>query len=93
MVSVLASSPGHVKPKIIKLVICYFSAMHAELRRRSKNWLARNQDNVFEWSDMSIRGLLFQSANTTTNPTQRVGLVQRGPYHHLIENQLVLDMI
>jgi len=22
--------------------------------------LARNQDNVSEWSDMSIRGLLFQ---------------------------------
>jgi hypothetical protein len=23
-------------------------------------WLARNQNNVSEWSDMSIRGLLFQ---------------------------------
>jgi len=26
--------------------------------------LARNQDNVFEWGDMSIRGLLFQGAST-----------------------------
>jgi hypothetical protein len=23
-------------------------------------WLARNKDNVSEWSDMSTRGLLFQ---------------------------------
>jgi len=26
--------------------------------------LARNQNNVFEWSDMSTRGLLFQWART-----------------------------
>jgi hypothetical protein len=40
--------------------ICCFSAKHAALRSRSKDWLARNQDNVSEWSDMSTRGLLFQ---------------------------------
>jgi hypothetical protein len=35
----------------------------------------------------SICGLLFQWANTIKkNPTQRVGLEQRGPHHHLIEN-------
>jgi hypothetical protein len=28
--------------------------------RKSKDWLARNQNNVSEWGDMSIRGLLFQ---------------------------------
>ena len=33
---------------------------HAALRRKSKDWLAPNQNNVSEWSDMSIRGLLFQ---------------------------------
>ena len=27
-------------------------------------WLARNQDNVSEWGDMSICGLLFQTAST-----------------------------
>ena len=27
---------------------------------KSKDRLARNQDNVSEWGDMSIRGLLFQ---------------------------------
>ena len=37
---------------------------HAALRRKSKDWLARNQDNVSEWSDMSTRGLLFQWAST-----------------------------
>jgi hypothetical protein len=40
--------------------ICCFSAKHVALRRKSKDWLARNQNNVSEWSDMSTRGLLFQ---------------------------------
>ena len=54
--------------------------------RVRKDWLTRNQDNVSEWDDMSIRRLLFQWANTIKkNPTKRVGLVQIGP-HHLIEN-------
>jgi hypothetical protein len=26
----------------------------------SKDWLSRNRDNVSDWGDMSIRGLLFQ---------------------------------
>jgi hypothetical protein len=30
------------------------------LRRKSKDWLARNHDNVTKWSDMSTHGLLFQ---------------------------------
>jgi hypothetical protein len=38
---------------------CCFSAKQAALRRKSKDWLARNQDNMSEWGDMSIRGLLF----------------------------------
>jgi hypothetical protein len=37
-----------------------FSAKHATLRRKSKDWLARNEDNVSEWSDTCTRGLLFQ---------------------------------
>jgi hypothetical protein len=41
-----------------------FSAKHTALRRKSKEWLARNQDNVSEWDDMSIRGLLFQWTST-----------------------------
>jgi hypothetical protein len=43
-----------------------FSAKHAALSRESKDWLPRNQNNVSEWSDMFIRGLLFQLASTIT---------------------------
>ena len=42
-----------------KISICFFSAKHVALRRKSKDMLAWNQDNRSEW-DMSIRGLLFQ---------------------------------
>ena len=38
----------------------YKIAKLAALRRKSKDWLTQNQDNVSEWGDMSIRGLLFQ---------------------------------
>jgi hypothetical protein len=31
---------------------------------KRKDWLAWNQDNMSEWGDMSIRGLLFQLAST-----------------------------
>ena len=46
--------------KDYKIDICCFSDKRAALRRKSKDWLTRNQDNVSEWSDMSTRGLLFQ---------------------------------
>ena len=55
-----------------KIGICYFSVKYAPLRSKD----AHNQDN--EWDDMSICGLLLK----------HVGLVQSGPYHHLIENNL-----
>jgi len=32
--------------KDYKIGICCFSAKHAALRRKSKDWLARNQNNV-----------------------------------------------
>jgi hypothetical protein len=46
--------------KNYKIGMCCFSAKHAALRRKSKDWIARYQNNVSEWSDMSNRGLLFQ---------------------------------
>jgi hypothetical protein len=67
--------------KDYKIGICCFSAKHAALRRKSKDWLARNQNNVSEWSDMSTRGLLFQWASTIKNPTKHVGLAQSRPHH------------
>jgi hypothetical protein len=59
MVSVLASSAvGQIKD--YKIYICCFSAKQVALRRKSKDGLARNQDNASEWGDMSIHVLLFQ---------------------------------
>ena len=46
--------------KVNKIGICYFSAKHAALRSKSKDCMAQNQDNAYEWGDMSIRRLLFQ---------------------------------
>ena len=69
MVSMLTSSavdhgfqPRSGQTKDYKIGICCFSIKHAALRRKSEDWLARdrNQNNVFEWSDMSTRRLLFQ---------------------------------
>ena len=67
MVSVFASSavdrgfePRSGQIKDYEIGICCFSAKHAVLKRKSQDWLDRNQDNVSEWSDMSTRGLLFQ---------------------------------
>jgi len=67
MVSVLVSSavdrgfePRSGQTKDFKIGICCFAAKHAALRRKSKDWLARNQNNESEWSDMSTHRLLFQ---------------------------------
>ena len=67
MVSVLASNavdrgfePRSDQIEDYEIGICCFSAKHAALRRKSKDWIARNQDNMSELGDMSIRGLLFQ---------------------------------
>jgi hypothetical protein len=55
MVSVLASSAVDCgfesrsgQTKDYNIGICSFSAKHTELRRKSKDWLARYQDNVSE---------------------------------------------
>ena len=55
MVSMLASSAVDrgFEPRSdqdYKIGICCFSANYAALRRKSKE----NQDNVFEWGDMSM---------------------------------------
>jgi len=56
--------PRSGQTKDYKIGICCFSTKHAALRRKSKDGLARNQDNVSEWSNMSTHGLLFQWAST-----------------------------
>ena len=61
MVNVLASSavdggfePRSSQTKDYKIGICCFSAKHAVLRRKSKDWLARNQNDVSEWTAVSV---------------------------------------
>ena len=60
MVRVLASSvvDGGFKPRVgqtkdYKIGVCCFSAKHAALRSKSKDWLSRKHNNVSEWSSMS----------------------------------------
>jgi hypothetical protein len=67
MVSVLASNEVESlsdQAKDYKNGLCCFYTKYAAFRRKSKDWLARNQDNVSEWGEMSTRGLLFQWART-----------------------------
>ena len=67
IVSVLALSvvdrglePQSGQTKDYKTGICSFSTKHTALRRKDKDWLARNQNNVSKWSNMSTCGLSFQ---------------------------------
>ena len=68
MVSALASSAvdrvfesRSVQTKDHKIIdMCCFPAKHATLRKKNKDCLAQNQDNVSEWGDMSICEQLFQ---------------------------------
>ena len=71
MVKVLASSAVNCELKLssgqtkedYKIGICCFSATHAALRC-NKDWLARNQDNVSEWRNMSTGKLLLRWPST-----------------------------
>ena len=70
MVSVFASSavdrafePRSGQTKDYNIGSCSFSAKHAALRSKSKDWLARNQDNVSEWSNIQLSVLVSYKAN------------------------------
>jgi hypothetical protein len=69
VVSVLASSavddgfePRSGQTKDYKIGICCFSAKHTALRRKSKDWLTQNQNNVLEASTLTTTPLM-QSHN------------------------------
>ena len=66
MVSVLAPSvvdrgfePRSGQTKDYKIGMCCFSAKYVALGSKNKDSLARNQNNVSKWCDMSTRGLLL----------------------------------
>jgi len=48
--------PGSGQTKDDKIGICCFSTKHAAIRRKSKDWLFWNNDNVSELGDKSICG-------------------------------------
>ena len=81
----MGSSPDWVKPDY-KIGICCFSTKHAALRRKSKDWLARNQVNVSEWGKHVYPGTVVSVRKHYKNPSKRVGLVQSRSHYHLIEN-------
>ena len=60
--------------KDFKIGICCFFAKHTALRRKKKEWLAGNQDNV-------QRHFYLQ---TVVPLSQYYNLVQKGHHHHLI---------
>jgi hypothetical protein len=39
---------------VLEICVCCFSSKHAVLMRKSKDWFARNRDNVSEWN-VSVR--------------------------------------
>ena len=59
-----AFEPLSGQSKDYKIGICCWSAKHTASSRKSKNLLARNEDNVSYWIDKFLRGLLFQWAST-----------------------------
>ena len=93
MVSVLASSavdrrfdPRSRQTKNYRIGMCCFSAKYVALRRKGKNWLARNQNNASEWVTCLSADCCFSELRLY-NPTKHVGLGESGRYHHhLIEN-------
>jgi hypothetical protein len=74
----MSSRTGRTNQK--DYTMCCFFAKHASIRSKSKGWLARNQNNMSEWSHMSTRRLVLVCQHYKSS-SKRVGLVQRG-YHH-----------
>ena len=67
--------------KDYKIGICCFSAKHTAPKRKRKDCLARNHDNVSEWGNMSIRGLLFQRLVVSLSlVTERLKIEQHHSY-------------
>jgi hypothetical protein len=51
---------GHRGRVIVGFITTYPISVYITTKvLKNKDWLARNQDNVFEWCHLSIRGVLF----------------------------------
>jgi hypothetical protein len=56
----VGSIPDLFKPRTIKFIFGA-SPQSKEHSGERADWLAQNQDNVSEWSDMSIHGLITKT--------------------------------
>jgi hypothetical protein len=56
--NVLSKEKSWGQTKDNKIGSCCFSAKDVVLRGESRDLLTQNQDNVYEWSEMYIYGLL-----------------------------------
>jgi hypothetical protein len=63
--------------KNYKIVIYCISSKHSSLMSKSKDWLSRNQNNVFECSNKSTSELLFQWVSTV-----KIQLSVQSEHHH-----------
>ena len=61
---IIGSCPSQIKGKTIKFMLAasWLSPQHQRIR--GKDWLARNQNIPFQWSDRSIHGISLQWAST-----------------------------
>jgi hypothetical protein len=55
-----------VQTKLYTIGICCFSAKHAALHRKRKDWFALNHENVYERSVMTTQGLSNDYPRTTS---------------------------
>ena len=60
-------------PTVHNIDICWFSAKHTALRRKRKDGLVLNQDNL--WGGMFIRSLLFQWDSTIKVQLNKADLI------------------
>ena len=77
------SCTGQIKDNEISM--CCFSAKHAALRKNNKDWLSGIRV-MCPSGPTCLSADCCSSEQALWNPNNRVGLVQSGPHHHLIEH-------
>ena len=87
VIVIVSSSSDRVKPKTIKfLFVAYLLSTQHWGERATTGWLGIRIMCLSRVTCMSA-DCCFGELALYENPTKRVGLVQSGPQHHLIENQ------
>jgi hypothetical protein len=97
IVSVLTSSvvdsgfkPWSGQTKDYKIGICCFSAKHVALRRKSKDWLARNQDTVYVYPRTVVSvSQHYKNPKSSTMPTSSSSHWKLTCFRHDIAEKLL----